>query len=259
MRKLGIAVAVVSCACALALFGCASGGQGASSASSAGSSGSASSGSASSGSASSGASAQVGGWTIPESATTAVDADALAIYQEAAKSMDAAIEPVALLGTQVVSGTNYAFLGLGEPGSKAEGWNVVVCYKDLQGKVIPTCTNAVDLLALALAEPASGNSSGAMMGAWEIAVPEQPASLPGDAQAAFDAAMSQYTGMSLTPIALLGKQVVSGMNYMVLCAGAPVTQDPKAVLYVIEVYKDASGNAKITSVDELDFLSYIGN
>ena len=50
----------------------------------------------------------VGGWSLPDSLF--IPEEAKAIYNQAVDEIDVEYEPIALLGTQVVAGTNYCFL-----------------------------------------------------------------------------------------------------------------------------------------------------
>ena len=76
----------------------------------------------------------VGGWT--ESETLEVTAEAKAAFDKAKKEFDTELyEPIALLSTQIVSGTNYALLCEGSPnhpGSEAN-YDIVIVYEDLDG------------------------------------------------------------------------------------------------------------------------------
>lgn len=237
----GLAVALV--AVALVTVGCSSAlGGSSASASASGSSSLASS------------EAIVGGWEVPASVEPVLSADDLAVY-DSASGVEDSEQPVALLATQVVSGLNYAFLG-----KDAAGWNVVVCYKNADGKTMVTSTKAIELANIKTVEQTEeGNQPIDIAGGWTVQVPEKPAALPDKAQAAFTKALDGYTGVGLAPVALLGTQLVSGANYMVLCEGSPVVYDSKTALYVVVVYEDLQGNAEITSVNPFDLLYYIGN
>ena len=96
---------------------------------------------------------------------------------------------------------------------------------------------------LALAEPLSGG--------WEI-VPNEPAALPEEAQAAFDKALNGLIGAEYTPVALVGTPLVAGMNYCILCQVTPVVPDPAPGSALVYIYADLDGNAEITNVAELD-------
>lgn len=98
----------------------------------------------------------------------------------------------------------------------------------------------------------------ASLGGWQIFEDEKEA-VPADAKEAFDSAIQGYTGMNLEPKALLATQVVSGTNYAFLCLGERVVQNPVKGWYVVVVYKDLQGKAKISSVEDFDLTAHIGN
>ena len=79
----------------------------------------------------------VGGWSLAGNyAALAIPQDDLAVFESAtAGYMGASFEPIALLGTQVVSGTNYAFLCVQTVSAADDPYNLVVVtiYEDLHG------------------------------------------------------------------------------------------------------------------------------
>ena len=64
--------------------------------------------------------------------------------------------------------------------------------------------------------------------------------------------------VEINPLALLGTQVVSGTNYLILGTGHAVVQNPVTSLYVATVYEDLQGNCKCTDVSQFDLLAYVG-
>lgn len=69
-------------------------------------------------------------------AALAIPQDDLAVFESAtAGYMGASFEPIALLGTQVVSGTNYAFLCVQTVSAADDPYSLVVVtiYEDLHG------------------------------------------------------------------------------------------------------------------------------
>ena len=78
-------------------------------------------------------------------------------------------------------------------------------------------------------------------------------SLMNDKQArqALKKATKTNVGYDLTPLALLGTQVVSGTNYCILCYGSTVTREPANSLCKAYVYEDLEGKAKLTKVREI--------
>lgn len=94
-----------------------------------------------------------GGWSVPEDAIgSAVPDDVREIFNKAASTFDGAdIVPLALLGKQIVAGTNYAFickstLTTAEP---VTGIQVVTVYADLQDNA--------EIIGISTVDPADFN------------------------------------------------------------------------------------------------------
>lgn len=76
----------------------------------------------------------MGGWTEPE--TPEVTPQAKAAFDQAKKAFDTeSFDPIALVATQLVSGTNYALLCESSPNARGSeaNYNIYVVYEDLQG------------------------------------------------------------------------------------------------------------------------------
>ena len=87
-----------------------------------------------------------------------------------------------------------------------------------------------------------------LAGGWTT--PEDGA-ITAEAQAAFDKAVKPG-GMAYTPVALLGTQVVAGTNYAFACIGKPTAQNAKPSPYLVIVYADLEGGAKILSAKPIE-------
>ena len=76
-----------------------------------------------------------GGWEIAEDRSSVViPQDAKDAFDKAAENLDGnELEPMALLGTQVVAGTNYAVLSKASEINKGSKWVIIYLYQDLQG------------------------------------------------------------------------------------------------------------------------------
>lgn len=72
----------------------------------------------------------------------------------------------------------------------------------------------------------------------------------------FNKALEGLTGVGYSPIAVLGTQVVAGMNYAFLCTATPVVPNPVKKLAVISVYKDLDGNATINEIKDFSLADY---
>ena len=101
------------------------------------------------------------------------------------------------------------------------------------------------------AEPA-----GAVAGGWNVYGDDIEANIPAEAQEAFDKAVADMTGAGYKPLALLGTQVVAGVNYAFLCRTTIVTAEPIVKLSVVTVYKDLEGNAKILNTADVNIADY---
>ena len=86
-----------------------------------------------------------------------------------------------------------------------------------------------------------------LAGGWTT--PEDGA-ITAEAQAAFDKAVKPG-GMAYTPVALLGTQVVAGINYAFVCIGKATAPNAKPAPYLVIVYADLNGGAKLLSAKPL--------
>ena len=97
----------------------------------------------------------VGSWAAAE--VTEITPDELAVFDKAVEGlMGVKYEPVLLLGTQVVAGTNYAFLCKGTVvyPDALPYWYILYVYEDLQGNV-----KVLDVENLELAVPSLTNAA----------------------------------------------------------------------------------------------------
>ena len=200
-----------------------------------------------------------GGWSVNSEFSGGMSTEEMETF-EAAMSELVGVDylPVAVLATQVVSGTNYAYLCSGTavvPNAPAK-WYVVTIYKDLKGEASILSIEEIDLDTIKTKE---NIDDAEMVGAWSIAVPDMTWTLPEAAQGAFENAAAKYVGVDFTPIALLGTQIVAGHNYKVLCFGTVVTKTPVTSLYVIDIYENLQGESQITDAQLFDLTGYINN
>ena len=100
-------------------------------------------------------------------------------------------------------------------------------------------------------------------GEWKVDYDAQPLVFSDDAFETFNNAMKKLEGEELTPIVLLGTQVVSGTNYRYLCLeknqGDPTIMESDPYSYqVVTVYKDLNGEANITDFYGVDVNEFVG-
>ena len=86
-------------------------------------------------------------------------------------------------------------------------------------------------------------------GGWSVT--EGSTALDAHTRKVFDQALDGLVGCSYEPVALLGKQLVAGMNYCVLCRLAPVVPNAQPQWGLVYIYEDLQGQARITRVEDL--------
>lgn len=195
-----------------------------------------------------------GGWQVNGEITgNTLTPEEAEIFEKAAG--DLRYEPVALIGKQPVSGTNYAYLC--KEDAVGSAWDVAVIYQDLSGEARFVGANRIDLANIKTTSAETGLATGS----WRVPAANDGLSLPGEADAVFDAAMVKLSegegGYALAPQALLGTQVVAGTNYLVLCLGMPLgTTEDLWNAYLLTIYQDLDGNVEVTSMKVLDVAYY---
>ena len=190
----------------------------------------------------------LGGWERTES--PAVTDELNTLMEKALKDLDgASYTPVAYLATQVVAGRNHAVLCRVAPviPDPVETYAVVILYEDLEGNV--TITDVQDFGA------ETNLYDEDMVGSWKQ--PESP-EITEEASSAFEKAMEGFTGVGYVPVALLGTQLVAGMNYRYVCEATTVTSDAETSYALVTVYQDLEGNAEITEIVRLPGESETG-
>ena len=183
----------------------------------------------------------VGGWSSPDSVKL-TDEATNALKKATEKLAGGTYEPIALLGTQVVAGTNYRLLCTFTPATEGAdaSYTIVTVYEDLEGNAEITEILNSDAKVNVTAEVIDGG--------W--VAPETP-DVTEEAGTALQAAVSQMVGAQYNPLALMGTQVVAGTNYCLLCEITPVVENPESHYSVVTVYQGADGTTSV--VETLDF------
>lgn len=204
----------------------------------------------------------VGGWeTVLTNKQVGLDEETLKLFNSAKEGyVGLNLEPVAILGKQVVAGTNYMFLAKGTPvvQNPETSYKVVIVYKDLQGKAEITKVSDFDFTKYTNENIDNNNQQ--LSGGWNTEAPGKLNMLDDeDVQYAFDKATETLTGMTYNPIAIVGKQIVSGTNYAVLCYGRASTNGTVEGIYLLTLYKDLNNNQEITSNAYIDLAEFNKN
>ena len=184
-------------------------------------------------------------WEIPQ--INKVSVEHKKFFEDAVSKLDGYFyEPVALLGTQMVSGTNYCFLC--KPtvtANNAMGSYVYTyIYVDLQGNA----TYQKDERLVLPGTEAVSEDGTPMTGGWAYA---ESAVITDDIKNVVYKAVEAKGGDQYEPIAYIGSQVVAGTNHAILCKTMPSAsgQDAKSSLVIVYVYEDLQGNCEITDTE----------
>ena len=180
----------------------------------------------------------VGGWTPADNME--VTDEVKELVQKAQDTIvGATYTPVAYLASQVVAGTNHRILCVITPVvPDAKGhYAIVTIYEDLDGNC--SFEEVLDC------EAEAGEDG--LAGGWTAG---ESLSLPKDAKKALKKAVKGLVGAEYTPVAYLGKQVVSGTNYRILCLIRPVTPNAEAHYSLVTVYQDLQGNCSILETQD---------
>ena len=202
--------------------------------------------------------AVAGGWTLPEDfASNDVPEKAREAFDKAVEGLTGNnLEPLALLGTQVVAGTNYSILCKSTlvTARPVISYKVAVVYADLEGGA--TLLNIADINIPDLTEQLDAPAPEDLAGGWTLNEGLSRVGLPEGAETAFNKASEGLLGVSYVPVAYLGSQVVAGSNYAVLCKATPATADARAYLTAAVIYADLEGGATFTSFHYINIADF---
>ena len=183
-----------------------------------------------------------GGWNIPED--TAMNDDLLQIFDDATAPLKSYFYyPVMLLGTQVVAGTNYAFLckDIIKSDSTSSEYIITYVYVDINGEASFLGDEKIDL---------PGATGADVTGGWAYTM--DPTVTP-EIEEVMSKATDTLTGATYEPVAYIGSQVVAGYNHSILCKASPSVAelDGETTYVLVTVYEDLSGNCEITDTVDI--------
>ena len=182
-----------------------------------------------------------GGWKTAES--TDITPEQLEVFNKAMeKLVGVKYEPVAYLGSQLVSGTNHCFLCKATVvvPKATPRYTLVYIYEKLNKEC--EILNIVDLAA-------TGKENGeAVLGGWSFS--KDPSITPA-ISAAVSKASAKKLGATYEPVANIASQIVSGTNHAILCKVKAVTPDAESHYALVFIYESLDGNCSITEVTDI--------
>lgn len=199
-----------------------------------------------------------GGWTVAENPAADLPEEVKTAFDKALEVLTGSykdVTPIAYLGRQVVAGNNYAVLCRVTYADESvpAGLMVLTVYADLEGNAEILSSEEFSIADYNTGDGSTdADAAEPMTGGWQVPDEITAVEVPDDALAAFNKAMEGFTGNDLTPMALLGTQVVAGTNYAFLCRSKLVTADPVESIQVVIIYEDLEGNTTISEIKTVD-------
>lgn len=176
-----------------------------------------------------------GGWAINNDFDGTDDANAMSAFEKATEDLDGyRYDVAAVLGSQIVAGTNYLYLCRAEmvvPDAKPE-YVILKVYEDLEG-------NAEITGSLRLLEGKEG---------WEYNDANPYMDENEEVKVAFDKALEGLTGVEYKPIAYIGHK---DNSYAVLTKITITSVEPLTSLSMVYITKTDSG-AMIDDIYDID-------
>lgn len=190
----------------------------------------------------------VGGWEINSGALSIDDEenkDAKEAFEKATDGLEGyEYEPIAVLGSQVVAGTNYSILCRGTvivPDAEPV-FEIITVYEDLDG-------NAEIIGDKEIFSGDSDAQGGYTVNEGDVSFEKnEDVKTAFDKAITFDKALESLEGADYEPVAYLGSQTVAGINYMALMRVTAVTPETLPEYDLVTVYQDLDGNAEITDM-----------
>ena len=191
----------------------------------------------------------VGSWDVNVSIGSAPEKVATALGKLNETLVGAQYTPIAYLGSQVVNGLNHAVL--------AE--QLVVTGKDVKNIVLLIFNEKPNDMEVTLVNIERVLESGGELGGTKINV-ETRGNINDDAQKLFDENFTCYCGAKVEPIALLGTQVVKGVNYIFACEFTPVVLEPEKKVVLVTLNSEGlatqftdllNSNVRLKATDEV--------
>ncbi|MGN1339630.1 MAG: hypothetical protein ACI4WS_05015 [Oscillospiraceae bacterium] len=183
-----------------------------------------------------------GGWEVSGGYTAmSKNPEANAAFKKVTAELDGvSYKAIAVLGTQVVAGTNYAILCKATPiyPDATPEVKLMYIYEDLAGNA--EITGFQTIIGEMLDGGFSANTGKFLFGKNK------------DVYSVYKQAMEGITGVSYKPIAYLGSQVVAGSNYLILCRSRVVYPNAPYGWSLVTVNKALDGSVSLVGIETLE-------
>ena len=169
------------------------------------------------------------------------------IFEKATKTNSQyKFEPINLIASQVVSGTNYMYLCNATDENNNTSLKVAIVNYDLKKNA--TLLSVNDFHAAKYVGKTIETNIEELTGSWNVKEGSKGLELDKESSLAFKKAIATLTKVKYTPIGLLAKQKNSDINYAILAYGKSNEKDSKTYLYVLTINDDLDGRVKLNNV-----------
>ncbi|MBO6108813.1 MAG: Ig-like domain-containing protein [Eubacterium sp.] len=184
-----------------------------------------------------------GGWTTAQSPEITDDVKA-AVTKATETLVGATYEPIALLATQIVAGTNYRILCTVKPvvQNPKPVYAIVTIYADLEGKAEITDIKTTEVEPL-MTEGTSGGFT-----------QKVPASLTETEKADFEKAFNGLVGVNYKPVGVIATQTVAGENICYISESTGVYPGAETTYSIVVVYKALDGKVTLSELYPIQTL-----
>lgn len=191
-------------------------------------------------------------WIKNNNLESVLDVESKEIFNNALNDSDLKLEPITLLATQVVEGTNYMYLALEENSKGSKDYKIVIVYKNLEGT--STITKTVDFDLEKYLEKEIDTNTEVLVGGWNVN--ENVETLKDeDLLNVFNKSTETLMGANYKPIILLATKDENGNNYAILSLKTLVIENPISSLAVLTINKD-NDNIKLKTIANVDLNEY---
>ncbi len=180
-----------------------------------------------------------------------------AVFEQVSRGLLGVHYELLAVATQVVNGTNYKFLC--KAAAVYPEARLSLVFMDVKCKFSHGRPPQIELEGITdvLPEERLGNNAVNILGGWTIPGKLENVNLPQALASGFaKVCMDYFEGVSLVPVLYCGKQVVSGINHMLVCTRQnPDEKEPSGVgKLVVNIPEGDVSGAKATLVSEQWFF-----
>ena len=108
------------------------------------------------------------------------------------------------------------------------------------------------LLACMMLTGAAAMAEGLLTGGW---TPSADPEVNEELKVLLDRGIEGLLGVTYTPVAYLGSQVVAGTNHAFLCQATVIYPDAQPTYVIVYLYEDLQGNVSLLNIAEFDIGS----